>query len=78
MILIVLWILAIVLCVYLSNKKGHQALDWIIGIMLGWIGVIVMLIVSPTHQQEVRAVARGSAIEAEARGEVPPQWPYSR
>jgi hypothetical protein len=78
MILIVLWILAIVLSVYLGNKKGHQAPGWIMGILLGWIGVIVMLIVSPTHEKEVRVAAHRNAIEAEARGEVPPQWPYSR
>ena len=37
------------------------------GLLLGWIGVLVKLSVSKTYEQEVRDAARQTRIEQEAR-----------
>jgi hypothetical protein len=69
---VILYIPALIICVKLGNKKGHNNLGWITGLLLGWIGVVIMLLVSKTHDQEVRDARRRIRVEAEARGEVVP------
>lgn len=51
--LVLLWILAMLLVplwisVHLGNKKGQQVLGWVVGTFLGWIGVVIMLVISPS------------------------------
>ena len=67
---VILYIPALIICVKLGNKKGHSNLGWITGLLLGWIGVVIMLLVGKTHDQEVRDARRRIRVEAEARGEV--------
>ena len=66
-VLLIVLIPALIICVKLGNKKGHATLGWLMGLLLGWIGVIVMLLVSKTHAQEVADAAHRMQIEAEAR-----------
>ena len=70
LVLLLVYLAALVICVKLGNKKGERALGWITGLLLGWIGVVIMLLVRKTHDQEVADAARRMEIEAEARGEV--------
>lgn len=73
-ILLILYILAVIICAKLGNKKGRRDLGWIVGLFLGWLGVVIMLVVSRTHEQEVLNARRRLRVEAEARGEmVPPE-----
>jgi hypothetical protein len=70
LVILILDIPALIICIKLGNKKGHSDLGWITGLLLSWIGVVIMLMVSKTHDQEVRDARRRFRVEAEARGEV--------
>lgn len=72
LVILILYIPALIICVMLGTKKGHSNLGWITGLLLGWIGVVIMLLVGKTHDQEVRDARRRFRVEAEARGEVVP------
>jgi len=50
-----------------GGNKGRRGLGYLLGLLLGWIGVIVMLFVPKTHEQEVRDAAHRMHIEQEAR-----------
>lgn len=69
---VVLYIPALIICVKLGNKKGHSDLGWITGLLFAWIGVVIMLLVGKTHDQEIRDARRRLRVEAEARGGVVP------
>src|SRR5580693_10546109 len=67
MILIVIWAACIAASVIIGKQKGRVALGWWMGILLGLIGVVIMLIVPKTHEQEVVDVRHQHQIEYEAR-----------
>ena len=67
MVFIVIWIAAVVVAVILGNRKGRPGLGWVMGILLGWIGVIVMACASPTREQQVLDAREQQRIEHEAR-----------
>jgi hypothetical protein len=67
MILIVIWAVCIAASVIIGKQKGRVALGWWMGILLGLIGVVIMLIVPKTHEQEVVDVRHQHQIEYEAR-----------
>gem|GEM_PF-5095491 len=41
------WIIPLIICVSQGNRKNRVALGWICGLLLGWIGVVIMLILEP-------------------------------
>jgi hypothetical protein len=65
--ILISWVAALFICTDLGDKKDHIALGWVIGLLFGWIGVIAMLCVSKTYEQEVYEAARRMRIEQEAR-----------
>lgn len=36
------WVLPVIFAVKIGNKKNRVGLGWMFGILLGWIGVIIM------------------------------------
>jgi len=57
-----MWIAPIWISVHLGHTKGHALLGWLVGLLLGWIGVIIMLVVSPSIEaQRQEALAWGFA-----------------
>lgn len=49
-----LTVAAVWVSVHLGNKKGTVALGWVLGILLGWIGVVIMLIIPPSAEAQRR------------------------
>ncbi len=45
-----MWLAPIWICVHVGNTKGHTLLGWVVGLFLGWIGVIIMLLVAPSFE----------------------------
>ncbi|MDA8198906.1 MAG: zinc ribbon domain-containing protein [Thermaerobacter sp.] len=45
---------AVWVSVHLGNKKGMVALGWILGIFLGWIGVVIMLVIPASAEAQRR------------------------
>ncbi len=53
-ILLLLWILPVWVSVHLGNQKGHSLAGWLLGLFLGWIGVIIMVVISPSPEAQRR------------------------
>ena len=55
---VLLWLiyiaLATLISVRLGHRKGRTGLGWAMGLILGWIGVVVMLCVPKTFDARVR------------------------
>lgn len=52
LLIILLGVLPIWISVHLGNQKGHYLAGWLLGLFLGWIGVIIMAILSPSADSE--------------------------
>lgn len=53
---------AVWVSVHLGHKKDMTLLGWIAGLMLGWIGVIIMVVIPPSPESQHReALRRGVA-----------------
>lgn len=44
---VVFWVIPIWICVDLGNKKNRSGAGWACGIILGWLGVVIMAILDP-------------------------------
>ncbi len=53
-----LTVAAVWVSVHLGNKKGLAVLGWILGILLGWIGVVIMLIIPASPEAQRREALR--------------------
>ncbi len=53
-----LWLAAVVgavwVSVHMGRKKGLALLGWVLGILLGWIGVIIMLVIPSSPESQRR------------------------
>jgi hypothetical protein len=67
LLILIFWVVPIGIAGMVGGNKGRRGLGYLLGLLLGWIGVIVMLFVPKTHEQEVRNAARRMQIEQEAR-----------
>ena len=47
LILFLIWGIPIWICVHLGNQKNRETAGWVCGIILGWIGVVVMAVLDP-------------------------------
>ena len=43
------WIAPVIVGAQIGNGKGHQALGLVLGLLLGWIGVIIIALVRPVR-----------------------------
>ncbi len=51
----VLWVAIVVGAVWVSGRKKGLALwGWVLGILLGWIGVIIMMVIPPSPESQRR------------------------
>ena len=64
--IIISWIAATSICVSIGKRKGAVELGWVAGVLLGWLGVVIMFCIDKTHEQEVRDAAHRMEIEQEA------------
>lgn len=53
-----LWILPVVVASAVGHHKGRLALGVVLGIFLGWIGVIIIAVIPPTRAERLRRERR--------------------
>ena len=55
---VLIWLVSAAIATFVSvrlgHRKGRTGLGWAMGLILGWIGVIVMLCVPKTFEAKVR------------------------
>jgi len=49
LVILAFWIAPIVIGAQIGSRKGHQALGLVLGLLLGWIGVIIIALVRPAQ-----------------------------
>jgi hypothetical protein len=75
----VFWFAPIGLGALLGNSKGRLAMGLVLGIVLGWIGVIIVACVPPTRAAQIRRERQRQQIaQAVWTGQqpCPPQQPW--
>lgn len=59
---------AVIVAVLIGSRKGRPLTSFLLGIFLGWIGVIIIALVPPTREKLVQRERERLEIEREARG----------
>ncbi|NMP20776.1 hypothetical protein [Sulfobacillus harzensis] len=49
-IVLLLWVVAFFVAAWIGYKKGRQPLGIVLGLFLGWVGVLIMALVGPTSE----------------------------
>lgn len=68
LVLILLWVLPAVVAVLIGRHKGRTGTGFLLGVLLGWIGVIIIAVIRPTHDALVRRERERLQVQREARG----------
>jgi hypothetical protein len=50
LLILAFWIAPVAVGAVIGGNKGHQALGVVLGLLLGWIGVIIIALVRPAQQ----------------------------
>ena len=70
LILLIYAVTAIFAAASIGNRKGLPLAGFLLGFFLGWIGVAIIALMSPTHDALVRRERNRLQIQREAQGEV--------
>jgi hypothetical protein len=66
--IIVIWVIAaLIVATIIGNNKGRAGLGFVLGLLLGWIGVIVIACVPPTQEARIRRAQRDMQVQAAAQ-----------
>jgi hypothetical protein len=66
--IIISWILAVIVAARIGSRiKGRPTLGLLLGLFLSWIGVIIIALVSPTHDMLVLREEERLQVQREAR-----------
>ena len=69
--IIISWILAVIVAARIGSRlKGRPNLGIILGLLLSWIGVIIIAVVPPTHDMLVLREEKRLQVQREARGDL--------
>ena len=67
--LIIEAVTGVIAAVAIGNRaKGRPWAGLLLGLLLGWIGVIIIALIPPTHAKRVQRERERLAVEREARG----------
>lgn len=66
--LIIIWVLALVVATIVGGRKGRRGAGFLLGLLLSWIGVIIIAVMPPTHDMLVLREEERLEVEREARG----------
>jgi hypothetical protein len=58
----------IIAAILIGDRKGRHWTGLVLGLVLGWIGVIIIAVVPPTHEKLVEREKERLRVEREARG----------
>lgn len=74
--LLIFWVAPWVIGGLVGSRKGHVALGIVLGVLLGWIGVIIIAFVRPTQAELVRRERERMLARQQARAQFlpPQQW----
>jgi hypothetical protein len=65
----VIWtITAVITAMLIGDRKGRHWAGLVLGLLLGWLGVIIIALVPPTHEKLVEREKERLRVEREARG----------
>ena len=60
--MLVLWVVPIIVGISLGSRKGRGGLGFALGIFLGWLGVLIIALTSPTAEaRRIEALSYGFA-----------------
>jgi hypothetical protein len=68
LILLVLALTAIFTAGAIGNRKGRPLAGFLLGLLLGWIGVIIIAVLPPTRDMQVQRERERLQIQREAAG----------
>lgn len=66
----VLWLIFVLMSGLIGHRKGRPVLGWVLGLLTGWIGFLILLFVPKTEEKQIAEARQRARIEAAAR---PPQ-----
>jgi hypothetical protein len=67
-IVLLFWVLAAVLAASaIGKRKGRRGTGFLLGLLLGWIGVIIIAVIPPTRDMLVQRERERQQIQREAR-----------
>jgi predicted membrane channel-forming protein YqfA (hemolysin III family) len=67
LILLIWAVAAAVVAYHIGNRKGRPGTGLLLGLLLGWIGVIIIAFVPPTHDALVQRERERLQIQREAQ-----------
>lgn len=70
LITLIVFVIAVAPAVLLGRYKGRPVLGWVLGLLTGWIGFLILLFVPKTEEKQIAEARQRARIEAAAR---PPQ-----
>ncbi len=68
--ILLIWVAAAaVTATAIGRRKGRPWAGFLLGLLLGWIGVIVIAVIPPTHDALVARERERMEVQREAQGE---------
>jgi hypothetical protein len=69
LIVLACWVIAALAVSFsIGKRKGRPWTGFLLGLLLGWIGVVIIAVVPPTHGMRVQRERERLEIQREARG----------
>ena len=65
--LIVIWVLSAICGAVIGERKGYPVWGFFMGLILSWLGVIILLMWRPSHAVMVRREQERLRVQREAR-----------
>ncbi len=67
--LVLAWVItAVIAAMLIGKRKGRRWTGFTLGLLLGWIGVIIVAVLPPTHDAQVRRERERLQVQREASG----------